>query len=205
MKARTYHSPARQEQAEATRRNIALAARKLLLEKGFDKTTVAAIAAAAGVATQTVYAVFGSKEGVLRDLMDLARFGPRYRELVLEALSQTEPAARLKMAASIACQIFDSERAEMELWRGAGVVSPELALMEREREELRFTSQSPMIDLAVEKKRLRKGLDRTAARHILWAYTSRDLYRMLVVERAWSSSRYEKWLSQTLVEALLER
>src|SRR5882757_7026992 len=166
---RAYHSPARAQQAEGTRRSIAVAARKLLIERGFDGTTIGAIAEAAGVATQTVYAVFGSKTKVLREVLNLARFGPGYRELVKRALQETEPAERLRYSGRIARQIFEAERAEMELWRGAGAVSPEFVKSEREHEELRFTSQAPMIDLLIAEKQLKPGLDRTQAREILWA------------------------------------
>lgn len=41
-----------------------------------------------------------------------------------------------------------------------------------------------------------------AARQVLWMYTSRDIYRMLVLEGRWSSERYEEWLARTLVEDL---
>jgi AcrR family transcriptional regulator len=201
---RAYHSPARALQAEGTRRSIVVAARKLLVERGFDGTTIGAIAEAAGVATQTVYAALGSKSEVLREVLNLARFGPGYRELVKQALKENDPAERLRYSGRIARQIFEAERAEMELWRGAGAVSPEFAQSEREHEELRFTSQAPMIDLLIAEKQLKPGLDRTRAREILWAMTSRDLFRMLVVEREWSGDQYEAWLGETLVGALTD-
>src|SRR5207253_856833 len=135
---------------------------------------------------------------------DLARFGPSYREAVTAALGEQDPEARLRIAARIAGRIFGAERAELDLWRGAGVVSPELAKNEQQHEDMRFASQAPVVDLIVQRKRLRRGLDGNAAREILWAMTSRDLYRMLVVERGWSPERYEQWLGQTLVEALMK-
>jgi hypothetical protein len=36
-------------------------------------------------------------------------------------------------------------------------------------------------------------------------YTGRDVYRMLVLERGWSSDEYEGWLAETLIKALMER
>jgi len=35
------------------------------------------------------------------------------------------------------------------------------------------------------------------------AYTGRDVYRMLVLERGWSSDEYESWLAATLIKALM--
>lgn len=199
---RKYHSPVREQQAGATKKSIALAARKLLLERGFDATTIAAIANEAGVSSQTVYAIFGSKTGILRELMNLARFGPSYREQIAKVLAERVPELRLRLAAGIARHLFESERAELDLWRGAGVLSRDFVLMEQEHEELRFTNQAPMVEMLIETKLLKPELDRKTAREILWALTSRDLFRMLVMERGWTGERYEQWLGEMLVTAL---
>jgi AcrR family transcriptional regulator len=193
----------RQRQAEETRRRIVEAARRLFLTKGYEDTTIWAVARATGVATQTVYAGFDSKRGLLSEIMDRATFGPTYQELVSQALAAEDPVARLKLAARIARQVHDSWRGEIELLRGAGVVAPELAALEREREDRRFEAQKPMIEYLAQRGRLRQGLDVPKARDILWALTGRELYRNLVVERAWSSARYEAWLADLLVSALL--
>jgi hypothetical protein len=51
---------------------------------------------------------------------------------------------------------------------------------------------------------LRPELTAAAARDILWTLTSYDVHHRLVVERKWSGDRYEKWLGDTLVLALLK-
>ncbi len=51
--------------------------------------------------------------------------------------------------------------------------------------------------------RLRPELDYTTARDIFWMLTGRDVYRMRVRERGWSSQKYEGWLADTLVQSLL--
>ncbi len=68
VKARTYDSPRRRAQAEATRDLILAAAQKLFEQDGFAATSVAAIAKDAGVATKTVYLAFETKAGILRAL-----------------------------------------------------------------------------------------------------------------------------------------
>ena len=42
------------------------------------------------------------------------------------------------------------------------------------------------------------------ARDILWAFTGRDMYRMLVMEQGWTSDEYEKWLAQLLATTLIK-
>lgn len=198
---RAYSSPTRDQQADETRTRIADAARKLFLEHGFDATTVDAIAREAGVAAPTVYATYRSKKGLMAELLNRARFGPSFGELVKEAHTLTEPEDRVRLTARIARQVYDSERSEMDLLRGAGVVSPDLG--DDERERTRYVGQKRLIDFLVKAKRLRDGLDVTTARDELYALTSRDLYRLLVVIRGWAPSKYETWLGDTLVRSLV--
>ena len=63
-----YRSERRQEQAEATRQAILDAARALFIERGYARTTVADIAAAARVAVPTVYVSVGTKPAILDEL-----------------------------------------------------------------------------------------------------------------------------------------
>jgi AcrR family transcriptional regulator len=67
---RPYRSPRRREQAEETRRRLLTASRRLFVQQGYAGATIESIAAAAGVAVQTVYAAFGSKQGILLALLD---------------------------------------------------------------------------------------------------------------------------------------
>jgi AcrR family transcriptional regulator len=198
---RAYSSPARDQQADDTRTRILDAARRLFLEQGFDGTTIDAIAKAAEVATPTVYGAFGSKRGLVAELLNRARMGPSYAELVKAAHAETEPEAKVRCTAAIARDVFDAERSEMDLLRGAGVLSPELGDEERERN--RFTGQKRLVDFLSEAGRLRGDLDAATARDVLYALTSRDLYRQLVVVRGWPSSKYQSWLADTLVASLL--
>ena len=46
------------------------------------------------------------------------------------------------------------------------------------------------------------GLSLSDARHILWMYTSREIYRMLVVKSGWAPDKFESWLADTLITAL---
>src|SRR5215831_20320428 len=65
---RAYNSPRRRQQADATRREILDAARRLFEQQGYAATTMGAIASEAGVALKTVYVAFETKSGVLRAL-----------------------------------------------------------------------------------------------------------------------------------------
>ena len=86
--ARKYSSPIRERQANQTRTNILDATQRLFLERGYAKTPVEAIAQEAGVAKQTVYAVFRSKNGIVAELLDRAVFTERVFELIAEELKE---------------------------------------------------------------------------------------------------------------------
>ncbi|KAA6464476.1 TetR/AcrR family transcriptional regulator [Acidobacteria bacterium AB60] len=200
-----YRSPLRERQAAETRRRIVEGARRLLESDGYTGMTIEAVAQRAGVSTQTVYAVFGSKTGILRELLNQTTFGPDYDDIVRDAMSEPDPERRLRKAAGIARKIHDAQSATFELLRGAGVVAPELAQLEEERECLRYERQKSMIDSLREAGRILPELTSRQARDILWTLTGGDLYRMLVRERGWSSQRYQAWLADTLVRSLLTR
>ena len=200
---RLYKSPVRERQASDTRRRIVEATRKLLQSEGYAGMTIEAIAQRAEVSAQTIYALFKSKTGILTELLDQSTFGAGYQESVQQALSANEPETRLRFAARIARQIHDAQSATLDLLRGAGVVAPELAKLEQQRESLRYERQEVMLLSLRDAGRLRAEPDYGTARDIFWMLTGRDVYRMLVRERRWSSQKYQDWLGDTLVQSLL--
>src|SRR6266446_5664690 len=203
MRKRPYKSLVRQRQASDTRRRIVEVTRQLLQSEGYDGMTIEAIAQRAEVSAQSVYAIFKSKTGILIALLDQSTFGPDYVEVVGQALSASDPETRLRRAASVARQIRDAQSAAFDLLRGAGVVAPELAKLEQQRERLRYEKQERMIISLRDARRLRPGLNHQTARDIFWMLTGRDVYRMLVRERGWSPQKYQDWLADTLVHSLL--
>jgi AcrR family transcriptional regulator len=204
VRKRPYKSLVRQRQAGDTRLRIVEATRQLLQSEGYAGMTIEAIAQRAEVSAQSVYSIFKSKTGILTDLLDQSTFGADYEDGVRRALSESQPEARLRLAAPIARQIHDAQSAAFDLLRGAGVVAPELAKLEQQRERLRYERQERMIISLRDAGRLRRGLNYATARDIFWMLTGRDVYRMLVRERGWSSQKYQDWLADTLVRSLLE-
>ncbi|PYV82915.1 MAG: TetR/AcrR family transcriptional regulator [Acidobacteria bacterium] len=200
---RPYRSVARERQAGDTRRRIVEATRRLLQSQGYAGMTIEAIARRAQVSAQTVFAVFKSKTGILTALLDETAFSSEYEDAVQRALSATDPETRLRLAAPIARQIHDAQNATFDLLRGAGVVAPELAKLERQREGLRYERQERMIISLRDAGRLRPELEYGTARDIFWMLTGGDVYRMLVRERGWPSQKYQDWLADTLVRSLL--
>lgn len=76
-------STLRQRQAKATANLIVTAAKELFLEQGYASTTIEAIAEHADVAASTVYAVFGSKRGILRAIRAAWHEQSHIREVIM--------------------------------------------------------------------------------------------------------------------------
>jgi 23S rRNA G2069 N7-methylase RlmK/C1962 C5-methylase RlmI len=104
----------------------------------------------------------------------------------------------------VARAIYQAESSELGLIRGVSAFSPALSNLERELENLRYQMQKERVELLFAQSKQRKGLTLDEARRIMWMYTSRDVYRLLVQEGGWKPDRYQKWLSITLVNALVK-
>ncbi len=204
-KKRTYNSENRDTQAAKTRAHILKAAKELFQTEGFDRVTINKIALAADVSMPTIYAIFKSKRGMLQSLIDDAFPPEQFAALVTESMHETSPTKRLSITAKLARQIYDAEKGLMDILRGASVVAPEFRELEQERENRRYERQVEYVKSMMKEKSLAKGLTLEKARDILWTLTGRDIYRMFVIERNWSSDDYENWLTQLLIKSLLDK
>lgn len=200
---RQYTSEARVAQAAQTRSRVLKAAQKLFQTEGFDHVTISKIAKAAKVSAPTIYAIFKSKRGVLQALIDDALPLKQFAELVDHSMQEKSAKKRLGITAKLARQMYDAESELMDILRGASVVAPEFKELEQEREKRRYERQGEYVKKLMQEKHLKAGLTLQKARDILWTLSGRDLYRMMVLERGWSSDEYEKWLAQLLVTSLL--
>lgn len=202
-KKRSYNSETRDFQAAQTRSCILEAAKKLFQTEGFDRVTINRLAKAAEVSMPTIYALFKSKRGVLQSLIDEALPLEQYTALVDNSMQEKAPKARLCITAKLSRQIYDAERDLIDILRGASVLAPEFKELEMEREKRRYERQGEYVKKLMKEKALSSGLTLKKARDILWTLTGRDMYRMLVVDREWTSDEYEEWLAQILIKSLL--
>jgi AcrR family transcriptional regulator len=208
-KTRGYNSPRRQEQAAATRRQILEAAQPLFERQGYAATSVAEIAAEAGVAVKTVYLAFETKSGILRALWNLLLRGDiedvpvAAREWYREALEEPEPERQLRLNAR------NSRRAKgrmgdlIQVIRAAAPAEPEIGALWM-RIESDFHKNQARIAKSLQKKgALRSGLSVRRATDILWTLNHPDVYQLLVGSRGWSPEQYEKWLGGAFCSQLL--
>jgi AcrR family transcriptional regulator len=201
---RQYKSEGRTVAAEHTRARILEAGKLLFSRKGIDATTIAQIAARAGVSEPTVYATVKSKAGLLDALMRDAIFGPGFKQAQQKLEGVKDPVRRVAMSAHVARAIYEGESAELSMLMKSSAFSPELRKTQQSFETLRREMQRERIDALFAAKRARRGLTKGAAAALLWMFTSRDLYHKLVHESGWTPEAYQAWLEQTLIEALTD-
>ena len=154
---RAYKSATRERQAAETRHRIVTAAHRLLRTAGFSGMTIEAVAKRAQVSVPSVYAHFKSKTGILTALLDESMFGSDYDQIVRQAQGETDPETRLRRSAAVARQIRSAQSAAFDLLRGAGVVAPELAKLQRDRESLRYDGVESVITFLRKSAKLRPG------------------------------------------------
>jgi AcrR family transcriptional regulator len=207
---RSYESPRRREQAAATRREILEAAQRLFEEQGYAATTMAAIAAEAGVALKTLYVAFETKAGILRALWHLLLRGdeadvpvperPWYREL----LAERNPERQLRRNAEVSRATKERIGAMLNVIRAAAAADRDIAVLWDRIQSDFHETQHGLVESIHAKGALRPGLDVDRATDILWTLNNPDVWQLLVGRRGWTPAQYEEWLADQSL-ALISR
>ena len=196
-KRRAYNASLRQELAQVTRQRILEAARRLLVEGIYSTVTMEDIARAAGVAYQTLYAVFRSKL-LLADAI-IAADWPQIAsalQLLDTVRDSRDPDAWFHTLATMSRRIYEPCADLMRFLRESG--DPELLGRYRQVEGGRHAQLQPLGRLLEQSPRLRPGLTAAEAVDLVWSLTGPNEYIELVFERGWTPDRYEAWLSGAL-------
>lgn len=206
-KKRTYASTVRQQQAALTRRRILDAADELFGADGYLRTTVNRIAERAGVANDTVYAVFGSKGRVLTALLDMHLV---HGEDVTNELELAEAKAirderdqrrQIALYVRFLIDALDRIGRVYAIMRSAAAADDEMSSIYVEMQEYRARNLDTIVGWIARNGRLR--VTKKRAGEIMWALAGPDLAGMLREQRGWSSEEYAEWLEDMLAHALL--
>ena len=207
--SRAYDASGRREQAARTRRRIVESARDLFLAQGYGRTTVADVAAAAGVSVETVYGAFGNKATLLHKAWDITVGGDdedilfHERPEVLAIRNETDLAKRLVLHARFSTQTAERIGPFQLMVQAASGADPAAAAMLEEMGRQRLVGMSVMAAEAAKTGQL--AVPEEVCRDVVWSMTDGMLWYRLVVERGWTSDRYAEWLGQVWVEALVRK
>lgn len=192
----------REERAQVTRRRIAEAARRLFFRDGYAATTLVAIATESNVAVQTVYAVYGSKAGILDALREIAMRQPEAEALYQQQMAEPSPRRRLALFARSVRLRWELAGDIVVIHRDAGTADANVragvaATLERRRNGIALLAATLSEDF-------RPGVGVEQASAVLDALTLPEVYEELVGVHGWTSDAYEDWLASALVRELLD-
>lgn len=205
---RSYDSTQRQAQARATRTRIRDAAADLFVERGYAATSIAAIADAADVSAQTVYATFGGKAAVLSEAIDVALAGDDEPVAVADRpemrAAQQVPTA-VDAAATFAhfsTKLMARAGMLLRVAESAAQQDPELhpAWLAGHRGRLADMSRAAHGFAAA--GFLREGLTVEAAADLLWALGDPAVYCSFRLIRDFTDDQYETWLRDAIATAV---
>ena len=209
-KKREYDATSRQKAAKRTKQSILQAARNVFLTRGYAGATMPAIAEAAGVALDTVYASFGKKPALFRLLIELAISGAEEavpaeeRDYVRAIRSESDALKKLQIYAGAVRAIQERLAPLFEVLRAAAPLDAELAELWHVISQRRAQNMRLLAAELAGTGRLRADVSIDKAADILWSMNSPELFVLLVHERGWPSRDFEQWLGDAWVRLLLD-
>lgn len=187
-----------------TRNRLLDAAEAEFGSRGYAATTVARLAAAAGVSVQTLYLAWGSKRALLRGYMEKALAGAAGSpaEASLRFGGDMAPAQRIEELARLVAEIAERAALGWGLYRDAAATDPEIAEDWTELQRLRHETFARVLS-PLRADALRAGLTREAAIDTAWAIASPETYDLLVNRMGYSLAQFRTWMEATLASSLL--
>jgi AcrR family transcriptional regulator len=209
VKPRRYNAERRRQASRRTRRQIVTAARELFLAQGYRATTVADVAARAGVNVDTVYELVGRKPALLRELIEEAISGADHpvaaeqRRYVLRIQAEPDPARKLTIYARAVRKIQERMAPLFLALREEAVVDLQAREVWHAISERRAANMRLLIRDVKAAGGLRPDLSIEDAADTLWLMNSSDVFVLLTRDRGWSPLRFERWLAQTWKRLIL--
>jgi AcrR family transcriptional regulator len=196
-----YHSPLRVRQAAETRQTVLAAATRLFTERGWAGTTLAAVAAEAGTAVETVYSAFGSKSGLLIAAIDVAIVGdddgvPLVDGAEFASLGVGQRSERLVAAAQIITRALVHAVPLMGALQEASASDEASKVRWDAYEADRRIAIFSGLELVLGKPAPEALVDS------IWALASPEVFTKLTQERGWPVDHYEQWLVATATALL---
>ncbi|MET8268202.1 TetR/AcrR family transcriptional regulator [Micromonospora arida] len=208
---RRYRSAVREESARRTRRAVVGAAADLFAARGYAGTSLADVAVAAGVARPTVFAAFGSKAALLRQVLDEALAGddepvPVAQRPWFRPVFEADTQADVLHAYAGVCTLIGRRAARIfETVRRAADETAEVADVWETLLRNRRAGARMVVDRVRSLGPLRQGSDVERAIDALWIFNDPAHYDALVLRCGWTEGSFGDWLSERMQDALLVR
>jgi AcrR family transcriptional regulator len=204
---RSYRSVKRAAQARETRRSILDAAGELFIATGYAATTIQAVADRAGVAVQTIYAVFGNKRELLRQLIEGSITGddeplPITERAEAKAVAaEPDPRRRAELDAALSRSITERVAPIVRVAGEAAASDPALAVVMERVKAARRKEMTVSVSMIGGPEGLRLDAEEAAA--TLYVLYSPQVADLLMGDYGWAPERYERWLARMILEAVI--
>ena len=198
-----YTSERRHQQAQATRRDIVAAARRLFAERGYAATSMADIAHAAGVAVQTIYASCGSKREIVLALVDAIDEEADVGSLAQEITTSDQPGEILALGVRLTRQLHERCGDIIAALLSAAAVEPDAAAAMSEGKRRHRDGCARAAQRIGGLGGLRDDVSADEAGALIAAFTWQPVYAQLRSEHGWTLDECERQLTVALARALL--
>jgi AcrR family transcriptional regulator len=195
--------PLRQVQVEQTEERILAAATELFLANGYLETTLADVAAHAGVGARTVYVRFGTKAALFKRVIDVAIVGDTARVDVLGrdwmqlALTAPTAAERIKAGVAAGRQIMQRTGRLFAVAQQAAAVEPAVAGHWQQGREQSYRVHRLFWTRMAEDSLLDPGVDLEWLIDTTAILASAETYLLITRMNGWDLDTYEAWAIRT--------
>jgi AcrR family transcriptional regulator len=197
---RRYDATSRRAAAAATRERICIAAEELFLRDGYSRTTIRAVAKAAGVAEATVYLAFANKAALL-DAVILRAVRDNPSE-ALEAIAAGAPHEVVGRLAASNAALMERAGRLIALGESATLMDADLRPLREQAHYRLRAAYRVIVDRLAGAGILRVSAEEAA--DTIYAICSEATYLRMTEGAGLSTARYAQWLSDTLAAVLLD-
>ena len=202
---RQYSSPLRDAQTAQSRTRIIDAAAHEFVRLGYAKTSMSAIAAAAGVSRETVYHLIGGKAAVLKAVYDVAVVGDHANKPVAERdvyqamLADPDLASAARTFGQLSADLVGRIGPILKVLADAAH-EPELALLLAQTRAERLAGTRHLLASLSSADPTTDGF--AEAVDEIYALVSPELALVLIGQRGWDLTSYGNWLARKLTASV---
>lgn len=205
---RAYDARRRQEAAAEARLRVLAQSRELFLAGGYGRTTIAAIARAAGVSKESVYKSFGGKPGLVRAIYEESMLGaggpPAQRRSDRVQATIADPHELMEQFGRFISEVSPLGSPIYLLIRDAAANGdPDMAALLSDVDDERYRRMLHNARQVLGRGFLRADLTVEEVADVMFTSTSAELYEVLVLKRGWSAERFGQFMARTLAANLL--
>jgi AcrR family transcriptional regulator len=198
----------RQEKAAATRRRMLDAAYELFCSDGYRTTTMEAIAERAGVAVQTLYFTFHTKDELFQAVHERTVLGdenlpPPMQPWYLAAVA----AGDVDEAVRHICRgvLSISRRVAPMIPAFHAVAGDPAGVVWDRSQQLRYDGMADLVAVLAKKAPLGRNVTKDHAADVLYLLLGPDLYWTMVLGRGWTERQLASWTERVILHDLFGR